>query len=107
MLIHCASNLRSFVLRSRNATLRRFCRSKVDAVTRLEQAALEQARRVTAIANAMIDAQDHDALLAARGLLVCATILVEDDSAAHTVRASEMLEVAREWDPHLVSARWQ
>jgi hypothetical protein len=69
--------------------------------------ALEQARRVTAIANAVIDAQDHDALLAARGLLVVAAILVEGDSDARTILASEMLKAARELDPQLIDARWQ
>jgi hypothetical protein len=69
--------------------------------------ALEQARHVTRIANAVIDAQDHDALLAARGLLVIAAILVEGDADACTMLASEMLKAARQLDPQLVDARLQ
>jgi hypothetical protein len=69
--------------------------------------ALEQARRVTRIANAVIDAQNGDALLTARGLLVVAAILVEGDANAHTILAAEMLKAAKELDPDLVDARWQ
>jgi hypothetical protein len=54
-----------------------------------------------------IAANAYDPLLAACGLIVVASVLVNQDEAARTVLAKEMLKAARKLDPHLIDATWQ
>jgi hypothetical protein len=63
--------------------------------------------RATTSGSDGIAANAYDPLLAARGLIVVASVLVNQDEAARTVLAKEMLKAACELDPHLVDATWQ
>jgi hypothetical protein len=59
-----------------------------------EQAALESADDVCAIANALLAAKDHDALRTACGLLVIQQLLVDGDLFARAALAALMREMA-------------
>jgi hypothetical protein len=59
-----------------------------------EQAALENADDVCAIANALLAAKHHDALRTAAGLLVIAQLLVDGDLFGRIALAELMREMA-------------
>jgi ABC-type ATPase involved in cell division len=71
-----------------------------------EERAREDARHVVAVANAMLAAGNYDRVGTARGLAIIATVLVGDDPSGRLALAAEMLELVRELEPNLVTARW-
>jgi hypothetical protein len=61
-------------------------------------ATLENAHDVVAIANAVMAAKQHDTRRAAAGLLIIASLLVDDDVVGRLVLATLMREAADELD---------
>lgn len=72
-----------------------------------DQAALEHATYIVAVANAVMAACRHDALRSACGLVSVAQVLAGDDAVARTTLAQIMLDAVHDLDGDVLDARLQ
>jgi len=65
------------------------------------------ATKCSAVANAVLEALNYNALNSSRGIAIMATVIAGSDPLVRCSLAKLMIELARELDPDLVNARWQ
>jgi len=73
----------------------------------VEHSALQEAKCVTDVANAVMRAREYDPTRTAIGLAVIAATVAGDNQTAKTMLAFTFLKMASELDPDVMSVRWQ
>jgi hypothetical protein len=68
---------------------------------------VEHTVSVTNLAVALMRARDFDSASVACGVAILAKVLAGDDPIARTLLAQQMMQLIKELDPDVASARWQ